>query len=88
MQNRQTKWLIFRKVEGVMKIDIENNTILIYAKTPEAAKEARHVSLCQLWKNLKLLTLDFGVRRRILSGPTPLGVAYRRPEGQIYSGQR
>ena len=26
-----------------MKIDIENNTILIYAKTPEAAKEARHV---------------------------------------------
>ena len=27
-----------------MKIDIENNTILIYAKTPEAAKEARHVS--------------------------------------------
>ena len=33
-----------------MKIDIENNTILIYAKTPEAAKEARHVSYANAGK--------------------------------------
>ena len=28
-----------------MKIDIEENVVLIYAKTAEAAKEARHVCI-------------------------------------------
>ena len=39
-----TDFNLFRKVEGVMRIDINDNVVSIFAKTAEAAKQARQVS--------------------------------------------